>query len=751
MFGYDTNSATIVLARAQLNLPNQFIMTMQFNYHDNEIVSSPTVLVSGITTLGTLHGIVCFTNNENRVFPPQYFEVNNGQFKALVHVSPDEPNRFRVEVMDNGIISSFGFPEYRNGKPNIVDKGQLVLIFHPLPQNKPIHMCLIRGRDSPNTYDMPHYRLARGEEPTLENAVKKLKVAGRLMQAYTQDEMRSLGFSNRSFQFVEETTLDQTVFGYKVQSPVPHQEVKVHVLTSPKSVAELRNPDLAQQNPSAKDSGGLFSHAIDLIKKSEIYDPNSGTAVQCAAMYLDSTYDKKNNLILTHAALGGGTNEVKLAIFGSHGLHAYPQNFPLVTPSFLDSTRLSTNEVANDCNECGTSWECLNICLGAFMHEIGHLLGCPHQVDGVMLRDYVWWNRSFMTRELECLRTHSSGELIRRNGQWPKVCHWNRLDLIRFLYHDLFSLPIDKFQKVYKTTRKSDSLYPDLAVPLLYALPGNGAVMMSDAGIFMVEIVDGDLTRYHEPYLPKEYGGGGVVHQCLINYEDYLVKLRTAKRDAGEDYKVRVMSLAGDLFINDFKKQCSPLEQDMIKSDFGLGRGELTGYKSELLGSAKGEMRVAAFDLRTVYKVRVYSGRALDGVRFYFKNGGGTIGGVPRVPPRNYLKKVFGHRDVYNEARSQVNGEIKDTSSLAGKETGSYSDFELQQGEEIVRFNIRNGAWVDGIQIVTNRNRSSPMFGNAQGGHLSSLVKPSCDAQIVGMYFYLGSWLDGLGMIYTYT
>ena len=39
------------------------------------------------------------------------------------------------------------------------------------------------------------------------------------MQAYTQDEMRSAGFSNRCFQFVEETIHDQTIFGYKVNSP----------------------------------------------------------------------------------------------------------------------------------------------------------------------------------------------------------------------------------------------------------------------------------------------------------------------------------------------------------------------------------------------------------------------------------------------------------------------------------------------------------------------------------------------------
>ncbi|KAG5421454.1 hypothetical protein I9W82_000545 [Candida metapsilosis] len=722
-------------------------MTIQCNYGDNEIVSSPTVLVSGSTTLKTQHGVISFTNNDNKVFPPQHFEVNSGQFKALIHVSPGDPNHFRIELSDNGVIDGFGFPQYKNGRPNVVDRGSLALKFNPLPENKPVHMCLIRAKDSPCVFDMPQYRLARGEQPNLESAIKKLKVAGRLMQAYTQDEMRTLGFSNRTFQFVEETTHDQNIFGYNVQSPTPHQEVKVHVLVSPKTVAELRSPDLAQQNPSAKDSGGLFNHAIDLIQKSPLYDGKSGTAVQCAVMFIDSTYDKRNNLILTHAALGGGNGGVKLAIFGSHGLHSYPRNFPSVTPSFLDSTKLSTNEVANDANECGTSWECLNICLGAFMHEIGHLLGCPHQVDGVMLRDYVWWNRSFMTRELECLRTHSAGAIVDGNGQWPKVCHWNQLDLIRFLFHDSFSLPIDKFPKVHSTTRKPDSSYTDSAVPSSYAMPGNGAIILSDPGIFMAEIVDGDLTRYHEPYLPLEYGGPGLVHRCQINYNEYLAKLRSAKHDAKENYKVRVMSLAGDLFIDDFKKHCSPSEKDLVKSDFGLGRGELIGYKSELLGSAKGEMRVTTFDLSAVYMVRVYSGRALDGVRFYFRSGGE---GPPKIPPRNYLKKMFGKGDEHRENQRQVNDPVTEGSALVGKETGSYSDFKLQPGEEIVRFNIRNGAWVDGIQIVTSGNRCSAMLGNATGGHLSSLVKPSKDAQIVGIYFYLGAWLDGLGLIYTY-
>lgn len=677
---------------------------VEFNYN-NEVVSSPTVIVSGRTSIQK--GLIQFVNNANKVFPPVVAEVNNSQFKALVNVSPGEPNNFDVTVYGSGSIDYQGFA-YKLG--NTAEKGWLTLHYNELPENKPIHLCVVIGRDSDGRYDMPSYKLNRGEVANLDTAIQRLKVAGRMMQAFTQDEFHRLGLSNRSFQFIEESTNRQTVFGYNQDSATSHTEVKVHVLRSPKTVEELRNPDYAQQYQGAKDNGFLFSHAIDLINNSDLIKPyrEKNTAIQCAVMYLDSTWNGK--FISTHAALGGGTGEVKMAIFGSHGLHSYPLTFAQIVPSFLDDHKLSKKEVANDADQCGTSWECLNICLGAFMHEIGHLLGSPHQTDGVMLRDYIWWNRQFMTREVYCERDKSQGKIIGQNGEFDRNCHWNIRDLLRYFYHDSFTIPIDKNDPSFGKVRSTSmDVYDVGPTPSMYILLPGMVSVKSQSGIYMIELVGDDLARYHIAYYPRNYGGVGLQYDLCLNFEELNYHFHQSWDRATDHFSVRFLSLAGDLYIDDFRKSCYPSQDSVIRSDFGLGRGLINGYKGELLGSSAGEMSFIAVDFGAVTRVTIHHGDALDGISFTSPSGIVTI----------------------------------------GKTSGNATNFELHQGENIARINFRNGQWIDAAQIETDRGRKTDMCGNANGGHFSTLEPPSSQHRVVGLYGYVGRWLDGIGLIYT--
>ncbi|OVF05124.1 putative metalloendopeptidase [Clavispora lusitaniae] len=715
---------------------------IEFNYRNGEIVSSPTVIVSG-TSSKTDHGVIEFINNENSVFPPQFFEVNNGCFKALLHVSPGEPNKFKVTIWDKARLNAGGFLE--NGR-KAADQSELTLFFNPLPENKPLHICVILGKDSDGSYDMPNYKLQQGQLANLNTAIQRLKVAARMMQAYTQDEFHNVGLSNRTFQVVEEMQNFQGVFGYSLQSKIPHAEAKIHVIRSPKTVKELRDPNYAQQNPKAKESGWLFNHAIDLIQKQDFYQPykDTDTAIQCAVMYLDSHWD--SNTIVTHAALGGGTGEVKLAIFGSHGLHSFPLTFPQITPSFLDDTKLSKKEVANDASQCSTSWECLNICMGAFMHEIGHSFGSPHQTDGVMLRDYLWWNRSFMTREAYCHRDKKQGCCINRNGCWPKTCHWNIRDLIRYLYHDSFSIPVDKnddtFPKIQASTFMPNKSYPNQEAPSSYIVASGVLTVRSIPGIYMIELCGEDLARFHIPFFPKSYGGPGVQHEITLDYKDLSCKFKQSWDRAGDEFDVRVLSVSGDLYIKNFKKSSQISSDTVIKSDFNLGRGIIEGYKSDLLGSAKGDMKFIGFDVMRITNIRVYHGFALDGISIFISNNGHH---APPVPKRDYLAKVMGKLSI-DPPKSHDSGGTTQKVTL-GNEKPHYTEFTLQPGEFITKMSFRTGQWVDAICIETNTGRSSGMLGNTNGGHVS-VFEPPQSSRMVGMYGYTGSWMDGVGIVY---
>lgn len=710
---------------------------VEFNYN-NEVVSSPTVIVSGRTHV--LKGIIQFVNNGNKVYPPLVFEVNNGQFKAILHVSPGEPNNYDVNVYDSGYIDWQGFARDLR---NVADRGSLTLHYNELPENKPIHFCVILGRDSDGRYDMPKYKLQRGEVANLDTAIQRLKVAGRLMQAFTQDEFHRLGLSNRTFPFVEESTHSQRVFGYDLDSTVPHNEVKIHVIRSPKTVEELRNPDYAQQNPDAKDNGFLFSHAIDLVYNSDMIKPyrERNTPIQCAVMYLDSTWNGR--YITTHAALGGGTGEVKMAVFGSHGLHSYPLNFLQVGPGFVDDTRLSKDEVANDCDQCSTSWECFNICLGAQMHEIGHLLGSPHQTDGVMLRDYIWWNRLFMTREAYCDRDKSTEQIIGSNGEFAQTCHWNIRDIIRYFHHDSFTIPVDKndpgFGKIHDTYMNPTDLGP---IPSIFIIEPGVVSVRSQSGVFMVELVGDDLARYHIAYYPKSYGGNGLQHELYFNFDELNHHFHKSWDQASDNFSIRIMSCAGDLYIDNFKNSCYPSQDSVIRSDFGLGRGVIDGYKGQLLGSPNGDMSFIGVDFSRVYKVRIHHGDALDGITFFMSEGTGSL--QPPVPKRNYLHKLVGGSKEQNFMSNVASGEV-----TVGRTSGQSTDFDLQPGERVSKLHFRSGQWIDAVQVETDNGRTSPMCGNVNGGLLATLAAPTPLHQIIGFYAYAGQWLDGIGVIYT--
>lgn len=644
----------------------------------------------------------------------QSFEINNKLFKAIVQVSPGL-NRVRLTAGDTSV--------------------GVLIEYVPLVNNPPLHLCLLVAKDSPLTFDSPP-ELARKEGNGLDVLIRKLQIAGRLMQMFTQQEMARAGFGNRVFNFVEEHQVSGLV-KFDIHNGIKRSNIKVHVIRSSRTMKELRDPNIAQQNSKGTLTGKLFDIALDELRK---LFPIKSEPLYLAVMFLDAHWDPKLNLILTHAALGGGTDDIKLLIFGSHGLWSWPQHVDDLHRYFTDETRTDTRYVANDCNECSSIWECVNITIGLFMHEIGHLYGCPHQENGIMLRDYVTFNRTFMTRESKCIRTN--------RRLWSPVtvqdeCHWHRFDLLRFLYHPAFALPQDFSDDSFKPSIIWNQALKKLTPlkPSVLPISPRAISLEAKAGIYLVTFHVGEWSKYHLEFIPRSIGGPGPQRSVVIDYDEIQKHLAPEFRNKRVD--IEILSNGGEQTrIDDLAKF---LQQNKSFTLQIPHMGSRQCLKSANLGQVKGqESPLAVFGGFQVTRVRIHHGSALDGLEFF----GIDISAPPLIPPRNYksssltsgIKKLMSNTPLTPAVK-----EVRITS--IGFVTNHYTDFTIHSNESIVSFNVRCGAWIDAIQVVLDSGRTSGMFGGTGGGQ--SELKPPEGRSIVGLYGSLDRWMNSIGIIYT--
>lgn len=364
-------------------------------------------------------------------FPSTQWPVCDSHFKALVYLQPG-PNRLRLD---------FTSPRLSTNGQLQTHSAWININFLPLNSSPPLQLCILVAKDSPETYDAVPERVQK-EGNGMATAIRKFRMAAYLWQAFTAEQMNRNGFGRRCYRYEEEWQ-PGTMTWRDFQSGTMRNEAKIHIVRVDKTVKEIQDLDIAQQYEPAKKKGELFSIATDAVRA--YFGPRPGQRQYVSCMFLDTHWDKKVGTVRGHAALGGGDDTIKLAIFGSHCLQSYPAHIEEVVPAFSDCTRTDTNYVANDCNDGGSNWEAANIGIGAHLHETGHLLGCPHQESGVMLRDYVRLNRTFLCREPYSTRTKQQGQRLCMPSD---ECGWHRLDTLRFRHHPCFQLPTDQAVRI---------------------------------------------------------------------------------------------------------------------------------------------------------------------------------------------------------------------------------------------------------------------------------------------------------------
>jgi hypothetical protein len=60
---------------------------------------------------------------------------------------------------------------------------------------------------------------------------------------------------------------------------------------------------------------------------------------------------------------------------------------------------------------------------------------------------------------------------------------------------------------------------------------------------------------------------------------------------------------------------------------------------------------------------------------------------------------------------------------------------------------VRSGAWIDALQIITNK-RPSEWFGNVNGGSQHELTIPNDSHRICGVYGEVEQWIMQIGLQY---
>lgn len=234
------------------------------------------------------------------------------------------------------------------------------------------------------------------------------------------------------------------------------------------------------------------------------------------------------------------------------------------------------------------------------------MLGCPHQESGIMLRDYVRFNRTFSCREPYSTRTKSPGMRL----CLPKdECGWHRLDTLRFRYHPCFRLPSDLPVNGDESVR-------------VWPIDNGKVIATAPTGVAFVELFSGDDGICHSWI---EYGNGdglsgGPPRQIVLTEND--LRSRMAEEKKGKILKLSIHSVGqGSHNVEDFGQLIS--KSSVVK----LPNGQ-TGFRGSKLGASQQAgsqpqqiiLDSAIKQTSLLTSIKVYHGFAVDGLEFCYED-----------------------------------------------------------------------------------------------------------------------------------
>ena len=533
-------------------------------------------------------------NHHQETFPPTNWPVSDSHFKALVHLTPG-PNRLRIDFVSPKLASANSSIPTHTTSININ--------YLPLVNSPPLQLVIIMGKDSPGRFDAVPERVRR-EGNDLDTAIRKFRMAAYLWQAFTGEQMYRNLFGRRCFRFEEEWQTGSLTYLDREMGQM-RNEAKIHVIRSEKTVAELRNLTSGRMSDDGNGVETLFSVAKKAVRAH--FKPMRGQRQYVSALLLDSHWDPRTKTLSGHAASGSADDDIQLAVFGSQALQSYPSCIEEIVPALSDCTRTNTEFVANYCEESGSNWEAVNSGIGAHLHATGHLFGCPHQESGVMLRDYLRLNRTFLCREPYSTRTREQGMRL----VLPKdECGWHRLDALRFRHHPCFRLPSDLPVNCEGAIN-------------VWGVDSNRIVVTAVTGISFIELfADGDESchTWFEYVGAEGAPSGGPPRQLVLNDADLRGRLPEDRKN--RRLKLVIHSVGQGMHIVEDVSQLIA-KKALVK----MPKGQL-GFRGNMLGVSQTEgsrpeeliLRSSLEQTKLLMAIKVYHSFALEGMEFFYED-----------------------------------------------------------------------------------------------------------------------------------
>ncbi|KAE8363837.1 putative peptidase family-domain-containing protein [Aspergillus caelatus] len=598
-----------------------------------------------------------------------------------------------------------------------LNKGQWKALLHhavnyiPLLQLPPLHLAVLVAKDSPLLIDCPpaKYGGISTAHSTLNAAISKLRMSAYMWQALTAEDFRQKGLGRRSFRLEEEWSPNTTMQTEHQATPGTNSHMgtvaKVHIIRSDKTIAELRDADVAQQNPRGRDRDALHRYFEAALAKSGPPFESSCRPV-VAGLILDAHYSTEQSMIMGHAALGCHKPDgISLGIFGSHLTYSWPR-FLEEVPACLIDMMPTGDTVGNDNGECDTMRGACFVGQGAFLHEVGHALGAGHTT-GIMARGYSkTWAMNFISHE-----TNSAAE---------NDAKWDLQDALKFKLLPHFALPGDELvSNDFRLAKVRVEVDFGLDSPGIMNMEGEypeGLKVSCTAGLAQVKIENGANDPLNHDFIGDEDEKGGCTRLSYDNIRERFDQNHPLRVTAiGMNGKVAIVNdlwvrLKGKPYIIIPGSNVALRKQSVRSKDLDSNNDDRDLIQWAMLLHRRGQdgqlHRATSIDLRV--------GCIMDGAIVYYADGQQANCG-PSHPHR-----FGGHRSESHE----IPAEETITKIKICKDDGGWSCLAgicmtLSNGDEWGHLNhIENGSDSD------DSHDDNPVF----------TLEPAEDEVIVGFY-----------------